>query len=234
MEQFFSVLSECPLFLGIDRESILSVLNCLRAVEVKVPRGSVIFREDDPVKYVGIVLSGAIQILRTDYDGKRNVIMSVGPGALFGEVHMIAGFTRAPASAAAGQDSTIALLDGKKIFSGCENDCLLHRKIAANLTRSVALKNIALNKKIFFMSRRTTREKLMAFLMDQARQHGGHEFTIPYDRQSLADYLSVERSALSTEIGKLKKAGVIDCKGSWFSVNTRENTGETGRLQGLM
>ena len=87
-----------------------------------------------------------------------------------------------------------------------------------NLLQSVAQKNMVLNRKIYIMSRRTTREKLLAFLADQARQQNSSAFTIPYDRQSLADYLGVDRSAMSTEIGKLKKDGLIDCKDSWFNI----------------
>lgn len=218
MEQFFPVLSDCPLFSGLKRDDILFALSCLHTVQSKVPRGTAVFHEGDPVRYTGIVLSGVIQISRTDYTGNRIIVMSALPGELFGEVHMIAGMTQAPASAVAAQDSYVLLFDGKKLLSGCENDCLIHRRISENLMRSVARKNIALNNKIYFITRRTTREKLLAFLMDQSRQQGKREFTISYDRQALADYLSVDRSALSTEISKLKKAGLIDCTGSRFCI----------------
>lgn len=218
MEQFFPVLSGCPLFSGIEPDDVPSVLSCLGAAETKVPKGTAIFHEGDPVKYVGIVLSGAIQISQTDYAGNRIVVMSAGPGMLFGEVHMIAGLRQTPASAIAAQDSTVVLLDGWKILNGCENKCALHWRIIENLLRSVAQKNMVLNRKIYIMSRRTTREKLLAFLTDQARQQNSPAFTIPYDRQSLADYLGVDRSAMSTEIGKLKKDGLIDCKDSWFCI----------------
>lgn len=149
--------------------------------------------------------------------------MSVLPGELFGEVPVIAGLKQASASAIAAQDSTVLLLDGRKFLSRCENNCLIHRQIFENLMRSVAQKNLFLQKKLFFLTRRTTREKLMAFLLDQAEQQGKREFTIHYDQQALADFLSVDRSALSTEIGRLKKDGLIDCKGSRFCI--REMSG---------
>ena len=218
MEQIFSVLSDCSLFSGLKRESIRTALNCLQAAENKIPKGTAVFHEGDPVKYIGIVLSGVIQISRTDYAGNRDIVMSVLPGELFGEAYLIAGLKQTPASAIAAQDSSVLLLDGKKFLSRCENDCLIHRRITENLMRSVAQKDLALHKKIFFLTRRTTREKLIAFLLDQARQQGKREFTIHYDRQALADFLSVDRSALSTEIGRLKKDGLIDCKGSMFCI----------------
>ena len=90
-----------------------------------------------------------------------------------------------------------------------------------NLLQGMAQKNLALSQKIRYMSQKSTKEKLMAYLLDQAKQHGSTEFVIPYDRQALADYLGVERSAMSAEIGKLKKSGQIDTKGSWFSISFR-------------
>lgn len=218
MEHIFSALSGCSLFSGLNQESIRSALNCLQAAESKVPKGTAVFHEGDPVEYTGIVLSGVIQVSRTDYAGNRVIVMSALPGELFGEVPVIAGLKQVPASAVAAQDSAVLLLDGKKLLSRCENNCLIHRQIYDNLMRSVARKNLTLQKKIFFLTRRTTREKLTAFLLDQAQQQGKREFTIHYDRQALADYLSVDRSALSTEIGRLKKDGLIDCKGSRFCI----------------
>ena len=83
----------------------------------------------------------------------------------------------------------------------------------------MAKKNLALSQKIRYMSQKSTKEKLMEYLMDQAKQGQSREFKIPYDRQELADYLGVERSAMSAEISKLKKLGQIDTKGSWFCIN---------------
>jgi CRP-like cAMP-binding protein len=80
----------------------------------------------------------------------------------------------------------------------------------------MAQKNLALSQKIRYMSQKTTKEKLMSYLLDQAKQHRSSEFTIPFDRQALADYLGVERSAMSAEISKLKRSGHIDTKGAWF------------------
>ena len=90
--------------------------------------------------------------------------------------------------------------------------------LGSNLLRGIAQKNLVLIRKIRCMSPRTTREKLMEFLLDQAKECGSSEFVIPYDRQALADYLGVERSAMSAEIGKLRKDGLIETGGAWFRV----------------
>ena len=219
MKEYFSLLSACPLFFELGPERIRAALACLDPIESFIPKGAAIFHEGDPVQHVGIVLSGSVQLTRTDRSGKRTVMMSAAPGALLGDTYLCAGAGQAPATATAALDSVVLSFDGQKLLTACENNCSIHRQIIRNLMRSVAQKNLMLNQKIYLMSRRTTREKLMAFLTEQARQQGTAEFWIPYDRQSLADYLGVERSAMSAEIGKLKKDGVIDCTGSWFRLN---------------
>ena len=107
------------------------------------------------------------------------------------------------------------LIDSRKILHPCCNTCEFHSRIIFNLMKSIAAKNLLLNQKIEIISKRTTREKLMAYLMIQAKQHGS-SFTIPYDRQELADFLEVDRSGLSAEISKLRKENVIECKRSFF------------------
>src|SRR5699024_1057858 len=97
--------------------------------------------------------------------------------------------------------------------------CGFHNRLVQNLLQLISRKNLAFTNKIRIMSQKTTREKLLAYLLSQAKAQGASQFTIPLDRQSLADYLGVERSAMSAEISKLKKAGLLDTKGSWFSLN---------------
>ena len=219
MKEYFSVLSACSLFWGIEPGRIRAALDCLNAKESSVPKGTAIFHEGDSVRHVGLILSGSVQLTRTDHAGRRIVMMSAGPGVLLGDTYLCAGIDQAPATATAAQDSVMLSFDGQKLLTTCESSCSIHRQIIRNLMRSVAQKNLALNQKIYLMSRRTTREKLMEFLAEQARRQGAAEFHILYDRQSLADYLGVERSAMSAEIGKLRREGSIDCKGSWFRLN---------------
>lgn len=219
MKEFFPLLSACPLFFEIEPEKICAALNCLGPMESFIPKGAAVFHEGDSVQHIGIVLSGSIELTRTDRAGRRIVMMSADPGTLLGDTYLCAGISQAPVTATAVLDSAVLSFDGRRLLTACENNCSIHRQIIRNLMRSVAQKNLALTQKIYLMSRRTTREKLMTFLTEQARYQGAAEFRIPYDRQSLADYLGVERSAMSAEIGKLKKDGIIDCKGSWFRLN---------------
>ena len=220
MEAYYEILSQCPLFAGISREEMPEILDCLDKRVVEVSKGDPVFLEGEPARYVGVVLSGGVQIVRDDYYGNRSVLTMVAPGGMFAEAFVCAGLDALPVSAFAVQSSAVLLLDCSRVMTGC--DCLFHSRLVYNLLRGMARKNLALTEKIRFMSRKTTREKLMEFLLDQAKRRGSAEFTIPYDRQALADYLGVERSAMSAELGKLRKAGLIETSGSWFRVTAAE------------
>ena len=124
-----------------------------------------------------------------------------------------------PVSVIAVKDSAVLLLDCRRVLTSCSNSCHFHNRLMKNLLQGMAQKNLALSQKIRYMSQKSTKEKLMAYFLDQAKQHGSTEFVIPYNRQALADYLGVERSAMSAEISKLKNSGQIDTKGSWFSIS---------------
>ena len=218
MEEYFDILRQCPLFAGISQEELKSMLSCLDGKIIKTSKGSPVFLEGEPAAFVGVVLSGKVQILRTDFYGNRSVLTVVSPGGLFGEAFACAGVETLPVSVIALENASVLLLDCKRVLTSCSNACHFHSTLVQNLLRGIARKNLILTQKIRCMSQKTTREKLMEFLLEQARQHGSGEFVIPYDRQALADYLGVERSAMSAEISKLKKAGRIDCSGSQFSV----------------
>ena len=218
MEEYFDILSQCPLFAGISQEELKSMLSCLDGRIIQTPKGSPVFLEGEPAAFVGVVLSGKVQILRTDFYGNRSVLTVVSPGGLFGEAFACAGVETLPVSALALENAGVLLLDCRRVLTSCPNACPFHKELVQNLLRGIAQKNLILTQKIRCMSQKTTQEKLMEFLLEQAKQHGRAEFVIPYDRQALADYLGVERSAMSAEISKLKKAGRIDCSGSRFRV----------------
>ena len=220
MEEYFDILSQCPLFSGISRQEMGLMLNCLGGKITCITKGKPVFLEGNPARFVGVVLSGTVQIVRDDYCGNRSVLTVVSPGGLFGEAFACAGVETLPVSAIALQNCAVLLLDCKRVLTGCSNACPFHSRLVRNLLQGIARKNLMLTSKIRCMSQKTTQEKLMEFLLEQAKQHDSAEFVIPYDRQALADYLGVERSAMSAELSKLKKAGRIDCSGSRFRVLT--------------
>lgn len=214
----FEILLQCPLFYGIHPSDLEQTLKFLNAKAITYPKSSPIFLEGSSANYVGVVLSGKVQIVRDDYYGNRSVLTILKRGELFGEVFPCAGLKTMPVSAIALQNSHILLLDCEKIFASHSHSFYFHDYLIKNLLQEIARKNLTLNKKIRYMSQKTTKDKLITYLLDEAKQNKCSEFIIPYDRQALADYLGVERSAMSAEISKLKKNGIIDTKGSWFSI----------------
>ncbi len=219
MKDFFEILSQCPLFYGIGQSDLNSMISCLNGKTIDVKKDNPVFLEGTPARFVGVVLSGIVQVVREDYNGNRSIMTILQPGEIFAEVFSFAGLETMPVSAIAIKESKILLLDSKRVSTSCSNSCHFHNLLIKNLLQEMAQKNMTLSRKIRYMSQKSTKEKIMAYLFDQAKQHGSTEFVIPYDRQALADYLGVERSALSAEISKLKKSGKIDTKGSWFSIN---------------
>lgn len=216
MEKYLSVLTQCPLFKGIEKNQLHDMVTCLHGKIIKFSKGSTIFQEGDPIQTVGVVLLGNVQIIQEDISGNRNVMTILQPSELFAEVFSCANILTMPVSVIALTDCEVLLLDCRHIFT--HDSCHFHNQLMKNLLRVMAKKNLMLSQKMRYMSQKTTQEKLMAYLYDQAKQQGKREFVIPHNRQSLADYLGVERSAMSFEISKLKKAGKIDTKGSWFCI----------------
>ena len=216
MTKDIEALSRCPLFEGVTGEDIASMLGCMQARTVSVEKGEAVFREDGPAEYVGILLEGGVRVLRDDFYGNRTIRAAILPGELFGETFACAGVRRLPVSVEATEPSRVLLLKLERVVGICPGACAFHSRVVLNLLRAMAAKNLVLSQKLEITSRRTTRDKLMAYLLAQAKAAGGDRFRIPFDRQGLADYLGVDRSALSAEIGKLRREGVLESNRSEF------------------
>lgn len=218
MKEIVSVLEHCPLFFGISPEKLPGLLDCLGAQTRPMEKRRPIFSAGQPARYLGVVLEGAVQILQEDYFGGRAVLGAAGPGELFGEAFACAGADSLPVTVLASERGSLLLLDCRRVTGPCEKGCAFHQRLVLNLLQVMAQKNLAFHQKLQILSRRTTREKLLAYLDLQARQHQSASFFIPFDRQALADYLGVERSGLSSEIGRLKAEGVLDCRKNHFTL----------------
>ena len=206
------------MFDGIDECNLNALLNCLNAKVLSFMKNQVIIEEGTPAKYFGIVLSGSVSITKLDYFGNKSIISVIEPSDLFGESFACAETKAVSVSVVAQNDSEIMLIDCKRIIHSCSNSCEFHSRIIYNLLKILAEKNLMFNQKIEITSKRTTREKLMTFLSFQAAKNSSNSFYIPFDRQSLADYLEVDRSGLSCEIGKLRKEGIIESKRNYFKI----------------
>lgn len=209
MEKYFDILDTCSLFENVGRENYQKMLLCFGARIISVKKGAAVFHEGQAATKVGIVLTGAVQIVQDDYFGNRSILSMACPGQLFAEGFACAGVEAMPVSVVASADSEVMLIDCSHIMTICHHVCAFHNQMIRNLLHSVAKSNLLLNQKIEILSKRTTREKVMAYLLSEAKIQGSDAFTIPYDRQELADYLGVERSAMSTVIGQLRDDGII-------------------------
>ncbi|MCI7179079.1 MAG: Crp/Fnr family transcriptional regulator [Schaedlerella sp.] len=218
MKEYFEVLRKCPLFYGIENENFQKILECLGAKVKSFRKKETIIAEGEPAKYIGIILSGAAQIVRVDYFGNRSIVADVGPSELFGESFACADIDAVPVDVVAAVDTKVMLADCLRITRSCSNECLFHGQLVYNLMKVIAEKNLMFHQKIEITSRRTTREKLTAYLLQQAKKHNSNVFEIPYSRQELAEYLEVERTGLSVEISKLCKQGFIETDRKSFTI----------------
>lgn len=225
MREFYPILARCPLFEGICMEDLATILGCIGGRVVCVSKGQPLFREGDPASALGMVMTGAVQMVREDYYGNRSIVAHIGPAELVGESYACAGIGALPVSVVADVDSQVLLMDHSRLTTSCCNTCVFHNRIIFNLLKLVAVKNLVFDQKIQVTSRRTTREKLIAYLLDQAKLHGSDSFTIPFDRQELADYLEVDRSGLSAEISKLRREGVLESERKRFWLRQERFTG---------
>lgn len=218
MKEFFPVLQKCTLFDGIDVADMDGLLACLGGKVMSAKKNTPIWSEGDPALYIGIVLTGAVQIVKDDIFGNRTILSQAGPSELFGESFAAGDISTLPVSILAVQDSQYLLIDCHRITVSCANACGFHSQMIHNLLRVMAQKNLQFSQKLEITAQRTTRDKLLSYLNAQAKHWGSRSFTIPFDRQALADYLGVERSAMSAQISKLRDDGVIACEKSHFTL----------------
>ena len=204
-----------PLFAGISEEGVDQVLACLSARPRHFDKQAMLLRAGDaPV--MGVVLAGSVHILQEDFWGNRSLLGRAGPGDLFAEAFACAGVLRLPVSVEACEPTDVLLLDAGRLSAVCPAACPHHVQMIRNLLRLMAEKNVGLARKVEHMARRTTRDQLLSYLSAEARRSGGSAFSIPFNRQQLADYLAVDRSAMCSELSRLRDEGLLDFHRSAF------------------
>ena len=209
LEKYLKILRECPLFARIEEDKLIRMLHCLGARIVSFDKKQSIFEEGIPAKSLGIILSGSAQIIQIDYYGNRNIISNISKGEVFGEAFACAEVSSLPITVVANEPCEVMLIDCGHILHTCENSCIFHQDLIFNLMKNLATKTIIFHQKIEITSKRTTRDKLLTYLMHESKKANSSDFYISFDRQELADYLEVDRSGLSAEIGKLRKEGIL-------------------------
>lgn len=206
------------LFEGISQDNVVKLLACMAYRHVSVRKGETVIREGEAVDSIGVVLSGFVQIVRIEHGGQRIIQAGFGRGAIFAETFVCAGIEKCPVNVVASEDSDILFLPYRKLIGTCGEACTFHTQVISNLMKLLARKNLMLNGKISIVAKRTTREKVIAYLAEARRTAGQDTFEIPFDRNELADYLCVDRSALSRELGKMRDGGLIDFDRNSFTI----------------
>ena len=211
-----AILQNSVLFKKNTPQEIEAMLNCLQYTLKKYPKETFIFQAGDKISKIGIVLAGEAHVIKEDYWGNRTIYARIGVGDNFGEVYASEGMGAMEVSVMVPCATTIMFLDMQRILHTCSNNCTFHNHLIYNLVELLSEKNLFLTKKLGYLAKRSTREKLLAYLSDEAIKNGGPDFTIPFNRQQLADYLAVDRSAMSSELGKLQKRKIIKFEKNTF------------------
>jgi len=218
MKKYLDVLEKCSLFQNIAEADLLRMLNCLGAKVEFFDKKYTILAEGYPAKHIGIILSGSAQIIQIDYYGNRSIVAGVEPSETFCESFACSETSSLPISVIANVPSEVMLIDCSHILHTCSNNCGFHQQLIFNLMKDLATKNIMFHQKLEVTAKRTTRDKLITYLNFQAKKHGTNSFDIPFNRQELADYLEVDRSGLSAEIGKLRSEGILESDKNRFTL----------------
>lgn len=220
MQKYISILKNSKMFHGITENEIASMLSCLSARTVSYKKNEYILRSGEQIHTVGMVLEGLALIADEDIWGNRNIISEISPGMLYAESYACLATLPAEISVLASDDTTVMLFDISKVLTVCSSGCNFHSRLIQNLLGTIANKNMLLTRKMSYLSKKTIRDKLLSYLSSESLKAGQVSFTIPFNRQELADYLFIDRSALSNEISKLQKEGILICKKNNFTLLT--------------
>ena len=218
LKKYLPVLKHCPFFAGMDEGEILSILNCVDAKIRTFDHDEYIFRAGDSTASMGLILSGSVLVIQEDLWGAPEYhVQNRSRRLLCGTLRRNARF-RFEHQRGNRRPSETLMLNINRLLTVCPTACTHHNRLIRNLVSVLAEKVLQFNEKITHMSKRTTREKLLSYLSSESIRQGSLSFDIPYDRQQLADYLCVERAAMSAELSKLQKEGLLTTRKNHFEL----------------
>ena len=210
MKQYIPILEGTGLFAGLSRDELHTMLPCLNARVREFPKGAYVVRRGTVLQDIALPVRGALHIQREDYWGNRDIVRRIHTGELFGEAYIAPGSGALIHDVVAVEDSTVMFFDVRKILTVCSSSCRFHTQVVQNLFFTICEKNRLLLQKMSHLTRRTTREKLISYLSEEAKRQNSARFSIPFNRQQLADFLSVDRSAMSNELCKMRNEGLLE------------------------
>ncbi len=209
MREYISILKKTQMFAGIGDEDIASMLSCLGARKKSYKKGEYVLLQGERLEDIVVLVKGALHIQNDDYWGNRSILGEVSVGDMFGEAYTSPKSGALLNDVVAVEDSTVIFFDVKRVITTCASACRFHSMVVQNMFFAISEKNRRLVQKLGYMSGRTTRAKLIAYLSAESKKQGSADFTIPFNRQQLADFLSVDRSAMSNELCKMRNEGLL-------------------------
>ena len=218
MQEYFTALHSAALFQDMEDEQIAAMLACLNATTQTFEKGEFVLTQGQRVTAFGLVLRGGVFVVQEDFWGNRNIIADIGEGEVFAESYACLKSVPLGASVEAQAESTILFMDVQRVLTTCGAACAYHHSLIRNLVSMLAGKNLRMNEKLLHVTQRSTREKVLSFLSAESRRRGSASFSIPFNRQQLADYLAVDRSAMSNELSKLREEGILLYQKSQFTL----------------
>ena len=216
MRKYLDVIKSSRLFRDIDDGEIEAMLACLSVSSRNYDKNEFILRAGERTRSIGLVLEGRVHIIKEDFLGNRNIISEARAGDIFAESYACVPGAPLEVSAPAAEPACIMFMDVSRVLTVCGSACAFHARLMRNLLAVLAEKNLKFSEKLTYMTQRSTRRKLLSYLSAESVRRGAREFDIPFDRQQLADYLSVDRSALSGELSKMRAEGLLDYRKNRF------------------
>ena len=207
-----------PLFAGIDTRDMEGMLGCIGYHIRQFQKGEIIAFEEETINHVGVVLSGAVDMIKEDIWGNRTMLVRTYPEDIFGETFACGAESSSLVSFVAAQDSKVLFLSFCRVMHTCTHACQFHQTLIENMVRLIARKNRELMRKVEVVSKKTLREKILAYLSIQAQSQGGKTFEIPLGRVEWAEYLCADRSALTRELARMKEEGILDYQKNTFTI----------------
>ena len=218
MKKYIEILKRTQLFSGVGENEISAMLNCLQARLLTFKKGDYIFREGEHIDNITVLVEGKLLVQHDDFWGNRNIVNVIRIGEMFGEAYVAPESGSLLNDVIAEEESAVIFFDIKRILTVSSTACRFHSMVVQNLFFSISEKNRKLVQKIGHMSKRSTRSKLLSYLSEEAKRHNNSQFTIPFSRQQLADFLCVDRSAMSNELCKMRDEGLLQFDKNEFTL----------------
>lgn len=216
MKKYVPILKKTKLFSGVGEDDVTSMLSCLGARPKSYKKGEFVLRQGEHLSDIVVLVEGKLHIQKDDYWGNRSILGLIDVGEMFGEAYVSPESSSLLNDVVAVEDSTAIFFDVKRIITTCPSACRFHSMVVQNMFFAISEKNRKLVQKLGHMSKRTTREKLISYLSEEAGRQNSSSFSIPFNRQQLADFLSVDRSAMSNELCKMRDEGLLEFEKNRF------------------